>query len=83
MAELKYKPVPHDHETFLAKARQRKGFAEAYDSLELEYRLASQMIKARAVRGSLRMRLRSGWAPRRVRSRGWRGRASTHRPLRR
>lgn len=51
MAELKYKPVPHDHETFLAKARIRKGFAEAYDNLELEYQLASQMIRARARAG--------------------------------
>ena len=51
MAELKYKPVPHDHEKFLAKARARKGFAEAYDNLELEYRLASQMIRARARAG--------------------------------
>ena len=51
MAELKYKPVPHDHEKFLAKARARKGFAEAYDNLELEYQLASQMIRARARAG--------------------------------
>jgi len=33
MAELKYKPVPHDHKAFLAKARTRKGFDEAYDAL--------------------------------------------------
>jgi DNA-binding XRE family transcriptional regulator len=47
MADLKYKPVPHDHEALLAKARQRRGFDEAYDSLALEYQLASQMLKAR------------------------------------
>jgi DNA-binding XRE family transcriptional regulator len=51
MAELKYKPVPHDHEVFLAKARARKGFAEAYDALELEYQVASQMLKARSRAG--------------------------------
>ena len=51
MAELKYKPVPHDHKEFLAKARARKGFSEAYEALELEYRVASQMLKARARAG--------------------------------
>lgn len=51
MADLKYKPVPHRHEEFLAKARVRKGFADAYDSLELEYEVASQMLKARARAG--------------------------------
>jgi DNA-binding XRE family transcriptional regulator len=51
MADLKYKPVPHQHPEFLAKAKQRPGFAEAYESLELEYALASQMLKARAKAG--------------------------------
>lgn len=51
MAELKYKPVRHDHKAFMAKARARKGFAEAYDALELEYEVASQMLKARARAG--------------------------------
>ena len=51
MAELKYKPVVHDHAAFLAKARLRKGFTEAYDALELEYQVASQMLKARARAG--------------------------------
>jgi DNA-binding XRE family transcriptional regulator len=51
MAELKYKPVPHNHKAFLAKARTRKGFAEAYKSLELEYQVADQMLKARARAG--------------------------------
>ena len=36
MAELKYKPVPHDQKAFLAKASARKGFKEAYDALELD-----------------------------------------------
>ena len=40
MADLKYEPVQHKHEDFMAKAKQRKGFVAAYDSLELEYQLA-------------------------------------------
>ena len=51
MADLKYKPVPHDHAEFLASARKRQGFAEEYDSLQLEYALAGQMLKARAKAG--------------------------------
>jgi DNA-binding XRE family transcriptional regulator len=51
MAELKYKPVPHDYKAFLAKASARKGFKEAYDALELEYKVASQMLRARARAG--------------------------------
>ena len=49
--ESKYKPVAHNHKAFLAKARKRKGFAEAYNALELEYTVASQMLKARARAG--------------------------------
>ena len=48
MAHLNYKPVAHDHKAFLARASERKGFAEAYEALELEYQLANQMLKARA-----------------------------------
>lgn len=51
MAELKYKPVTHDHKAFVARARARKGFEAAYDSLELEYQVASQMLKARSRAG--------------------------------
>jgi DNA-binding XRE family transcriptional regulator len=51
MADLKYQPVPHKHKEFLARAKERPGFAEAYDALDLEYALASQMIKARARAG--------------------------------
>lgn len=51
MTEPKYKPVKHDHEAFLARARRRKGFSEAYDELELEYRVANQLLKARARAG--------------------------------
>lgn len=51
MADLKYQPVRHNHAEFLEAARLRLGFNEAYDSLELEYTLASQMLKARANAG--------------------------------
>ena len=51
MAELKYKPVPHNHKEFLAKAGSREGFAEAYTALELEYEVAGEMLKARARAG--------------------------------
>jgi len=51
MVDLKYQPVTHDHQAFLARASGRKGFAKAYDALELEYQLAKQMLKARARAG--------------------------------
>lgn len=51
MADLKYQPVHHKHADFLAKAKQRPGFAEAYEALALEYALADQMLKARAKAG--------------------------------
>jgi DNA-binding XRE family transcriptional regulator len=51
MAELKYIPVPHNHKQFLAKAAERKGFKEAYASLELEYKVTDQLIKARSRAG--------------------------------
>ena len=51
MATTNYKPVKHDHKAFLAKAMKRKGFAEAYAELALEYQVAAQMLKARARAG--------------------------------
>ena len=51
MAELKYRPVPHDQKAFLAKARARKGFGKAYNALALEYQVAGQMLKARSRAG--------------------------------
>lgn len=47
MAELKYHPVPHDHDAFLDKARKRKGFDEAYADLEDEYLLVRELLAAR------------------------------------
>lgn len=51
MADLKYSPVRHDHAAFLAKARGRKGFSEAYQALELEYQVADQLLRARSRAG--------------------------------
>ena len=44
MADLKFKPVPYNHAEFIARAKLRPGFSEAYECLELEYALASQML---------------------------------------
>ena len=48
MADLKYKPVSHDHSAFLKKASKRKGFRKAYEELEEEYRLTREMLAARS-----------------------------------
>ena len=47
MAELEHRPVVHDHEVFLARARRRRGFRETHDALETEYQVASEFIAAR------------------------------------
>jgi DNA-binding XRE family transcriptional regulator len=51
MASLKFSPVRHDHAAFLAKARARKGFTEAYEALAFEYQVADQLLRARARAG--------------------------------
>jgi DNA-binding XRE family transcriptional regulator len=51
VVELKYSPVGHNHEAFLERARTRKGFTEGYDSLELEYQVVDQLLKARTRAG--------------------------------
>jgi transcriptional regulator with XRE-family HTH domain len=51
MDKLKYRPVFHDHDEFLKKARKRKGFREAYDDLEGEYVLVRDMLAARSKSG--------------------------------
>ena len=51
MADLKHTPVRHDHKEFLAKARSRRGFTEAYAALELEYQVVDQLLKARTRAG--------------------------------
>jgi hypothetical protein len=49
MAEIKYRPVRHDHEAFLQKARKRRGFKAAYDALEVDYAVASAMLRRMSV----------------------------------
>ena len=51
MANLKYKPISHDHKTFLKKARKCAGFCKAYDDLEKEYTLVHEMLLARSRSG--------------------------------
>ena len=51
MANLKHKPVPHDHKAFLRKASKRRGFQAAYDALAVEYAIADQMLAARSRAG--------------------------------
>jgi len=51
MTDIKYDPVPHDHEAFLNKARKHQGFSEAYDNLEEEYMLVREMLSARSESG--------------------------------
>ena len=48
MADLKYQPVAHNHESFITKAKKREGFKKAYDDLEEEYALVKEMLTARA-----------------------------------
>lgn len=51
MADLKFQPVLHDHKAFLEKASKRRGFSAEYDTLEVEYALAHEMLAARARAG--------------------------------
>ena len=51
MANLPYRPVPHDHQAFIAKALKRKGFTEAYEGLEDEYALVRELLAARSRAG--------------------------------
>jgi DNA-binding XRE family transcriptional regulator len=48
MADVKYKPVLHDHEAFLKKALKRKKFRKAYEGLKEEYVLTREMLGARS-----------------------------------
>jgi DNA-binding XRE family transcriptional regulator len=51
MAEIKYKPIRHDHDAFLKKARRRQGFQAAYQALAVEYAVANEMLAARTRAG--------------------------------
>ncbi|MCL4554602.1 MAG: helix-turn-helix domain-containing protein [Actinobacteria bacterium] len=51
MASNEYRPVAHDHDEFLDRALKRKGFREAYDKSEDEYRLVRELLAARVHAG--------------------------------
>lgn len=51
MDELKYQPVPHDHQLFLEEAMKRKGFLQAYGDLGEEYALIRELLAARTRAG--------------------------------
>jgi DNA-binding XRE family transcriptional regulator len=51
MDKTGYKPVRHDHDAFLKKARKRRGFRAAYKALAVEYAVANEMLAARARAG--------------------------------
>lgn len=51
MADLKYKPVSHDHKTFLRKAKKCEGFCKAYEDSEEGYLLVREMLSARSQAG--------------------------------
>ena len=51
MAEPKYQPIRHNHESFLKKARKRRGFQATYEALAVEYAVANEMLAARARAG--------------------------------
>lgn len=51
MADTKYKPIRHNHNAFLRKAKKRSGFQGAYQALAVEYDLATKMLAAHARAG--------------------------------
>ena len=48
MANLKFKPVTHDHNAFIENAKKREGFKKAYEDLGEEYALVREMLAARS-----------------------------------
>jgi DNA-binding XRE family transcriptional regulator len=47
MPDLEYTPTPHDHEAFIRRALERKGFSAAYDGLGDDYALVAELLRAR------------------------------------
>ncbi len=47
MADVSYKPVKHNHEEFLRKARKSEEFNKEYDELESRYALIRELLYAR------------------------------------
>ena len=52
MADLKFEPISHYHAEFIARAKIRPGFTEAYAVLEREFALARQTLDARFMPGA-------------------------------
>lgn len=63
MAETKYKPIRHDHDAFLRKAKRRSGFQKAYQALGVEYDGVNEMLAARARAGLTQEAAVLEWAP--------------------
>ena len=51
MAELRCRPVSHNHSRFLKNALKREGFRQAYEDLGEEYGLIREMLAARSKSG--------------------------------
>lgn len=51
MTDLKYKPVRHDHDAFLRKAKKRRGFTKAFEALAVEFAVANELLAARTRAG--------------------------------
>lgn len=47
MSDLKHAPLGHNHAEFLSRARERRGFREAYEALDSEYRIIRELLEAR------------------------------------
>ena len=47
MDKMTYKPVSHDHEEFLRKAKKDEEFRKEYDALASAYALVRQLLLAR------------------------------------
>lgn len=48
---MPFRPSPHDHQTFLERAKKRPGFDEAYAALGDEYALVRELLTARSRAG--------------------------------
>ena len=77
MAELKYTPVRHNHDQFLAKAaRERKGFNEGIRSIELEYQPSTNCSKPRPQVASHKTPWLNAWAQPKVQYPDWKRQAN-------
>ena len=47
MVDISYKPVKHNHEEFLCKARKSEAFSKKYEELESRYALIRELLYAR------------------------------------